>query len=91
MPRIQTTRTVKIALFALRVYLILMLLLILFTFLFRRSPTQPKEQEQQQAAPSLSRQFRQPVGDRFQAGQLGATLDLVADEVRVAGAPTGLG
>ena len=33
MPRIQTTRTVKIALFALRVYLIVMLVLILIKFL----------------------------------------------------------
>jgi len=33
MPRIQTTRTVKIALFALRVYLIVMLALILVKFL----------------------------------------------------------
>jgi hypothetical protein len=33
MPRIQTTRTVKIALIVLRVYLIVMLGLILFKFL----------------------------------------------------------
>jgi hypothetical protein len=33
MPRIQTTRTVKIALYALRIYLILMLGLILVKFL----------------------------------------------------------
>ena len=33
MPRIQTTRTVKIALLALRVYLIVMLALILVKFL----------------------------------------------------------
>ncbi len=33
MPRIQTTRTVKIALFALRIYLIVMLVLILIKFL----------------------------------------------------------
>ncbi len=33
MPRIQTTRTVKIALFALRVYLVVMLGLILLKFL----------------------------------------------------------
>jgi len=33
MPRIQTTRTVKIALYALRVYLIVMLVLILVKFL----------------------------------------------------------
>jgi hypothetical protein len=33
MPRIQTTRTVKIALYALRVYLIAMLALILVKFL----------------------------------------------------------
>jgi hypothetical protein len=33
MPRIQTTRTVKIALFALRVYLIAMLVVILWRFL----------------------------------------------------------
>ena len=33
MPRIQTTRTVKIALYALRVYLIVMLALILIKFL----------------------------------------------------------
>jgi hypothetical protein len=32
MPRIQTTRTVKIALIVLRAYLIVMLLLILFSF-----------------------------------------------------------
>jgi hypothetical protein len=33
MPRIQTTRTVRIALYALRVYLIVMLALILVKFL----------------------------------------------------------
>jgi hypothetical protein len=33
MPRIQTTRTVKIALYVLRVYLIVMLALILMKFL----------------------------------------------------------
>jgi hypothetical protein len=33
MPRMQTTRTVKIALYALRVYLIVMLALILIKFL----------------------------------------------------------
>ena len=33
MPRIQTTRTVKIALYALRIYLIVMLGLILIKFL----------------------------------------------------------
>ena len=33
MPRIQTTRTVKIALFALRVFLVFMLVLILVKFL----------------------------------------------------------
>jgi hypothetical protein len=33
MPRIKTTRTVSIALFVLRVYLIIMLLLILMKFL----------------------------------------------------------
>ena len=33
MPRIQTTRTVKVALFALRIYLIVMLVLILIKFL----------------------------------------------------------
>ena len=33
MPRIQTTRTVRIALYALRVYLIVMLVLILVKFL----------------------------------------------------------
>jgi len=32
MPRIQTTRTVKIALFALRIYLIVMLVIILVKF-----------------------------------------------------------
>jgi hypothetical protein len=35
MPRIKTTRTVKIALFALRIYLIVMLIIILLAF-FRR-------------------------------------------------------
>ncbi len=33
MPRIQTTRTVKVALFGLRIYLILMVLLITLKFL----------------------------------------------------------
>jgi len=33
MPRIQMTRTVKVALFCLRVYLLLMLILILMKFL----------------------------------------------------------
>jgi hypothetical protein len=33
MPRIQTTRTVKIALYALRLYLVVMLVLILIKFL----------------------------------------------------------
>jgi len=33
MPRIQTTRTVKIALYVLRVYLVVMLVLILIKFL----------------------------------------------------------
>ncbi len=33
MPRIQTTRTVKIALYVLRIYLVVMLVLILIKFL----------------------------------------------------------
>jgi hypothetical protein len=43
MPRIKTTRTVKIALFLLRIYLIAMLLLILVKFVLdaRRTTTRP--------------------------------------------------
>ncbi len=90
MPRIQTTRTVKFALLVLRVYLIVMLLLILFAFLFRRPSSQEKEQEQRPAPASLSRQFRQPVGNRLQASQLRPTLDLVADEFRIVRPVAGL-
>ena len=86
MPRIQTTRTVKIALFALA-SIWSMLLLILFAFV---PPPSTKRSTRASAPASLSRQFRQPVRDRVQPSQLGPTLDVVADELRIVGAVAGL-
>ena len=51
MPRIKTTRTVNIALFVLRIYLIGMLLLILGKFVIdaRKAPPKPQDTTRQQS------------------------------------------
>ncbi len=64
MPRIQMTRTVRIALFCLRVYLVLMLLLIGFKFFrdFSRSGRAPASVATGAAAPAPSGGASAPAG-----------------------------
>jgi hypothetical protein len=57
MPRIQTTRTVRLALLGLRIYLIVLLLLIGFKFVRDFSRPAEKPQAPPAAATKLSRSF----------------------------------